>query len=53
VGGDPIPGLHVVLREWFEAFKSMSMPIPEIEIKPKEKVKPNYLHGTGGLRGKW
>jgi len=51
VGGDPIPGLHVVLREWFEAIKSM--PIPKIEINPKEKVKPNYLHGTGGRRSGW
>jgi len=51
MGGDPIPGPHVVLREWFEAIKSM--PIPEIEIKTKEKVKTNYLHGTGGRRSGW
>ena len=22
MGGDPVPGLHVALREWFEAFKA-------------------------------
>ena len=46
MGGDPIPGPHVALREWFEAFKAGDP--PEIEINPKEKVTelPSWNRGA-------
>jgi len=50
MGGDPIPGPHVALREWFEAFKAGAS--LEIEIRSRERSKTNYLHGTGRRRGK-
>ena len=47
MGGDPIPGPHVPLVEWFEEWKKG---LPKVTFEVCSRKSYDYLHGTGRKR---
>lgn len=47
MGGDPIPGPHLPLVEWFEEYKKG---LPKVIFTWPSKKTREYLHGEGRKR---